>query len=453
MEPFRTIEHLTRHPGLSRKELEQALGWTEPDWRIRRTLLSWERQGLIRGEGKTSARRYFAVSQSASTAPLIAAQPEDLTGILSDAGAELIARVRRPLHERTPCSYERSFLEHYVPNSTAYLRPTDLEWLRQLGATPDERQPAGTYARNILERLLIDLSWNSSRLEGNTYSLLDTERLFRERVVPVDQPSRETQMLLNHKQAIEYLVEGAGELELTTRTVRTIHGLLAENLLFDPSDEGTLRRSEVRISESVFIPLGVPQLVEELFLRLLSLAAAIRDPFEQSFFLLVHLPYLQPFIDVNKRTARLAANLPLMRRNLQPLSFIDLPREAYTLATLAVYEERRIEALRDVYLWSYERSALRYRAIRASLGEPDPFRLRHRDDLRKAVRTIVQEDTANEAIDERLEALASELVGPDDRDTFARTARREIDALNEGTFARYRLRPSEFERWMSRRRP
>jgi len=373
--------------------------------------------------------------------------------IFSAEGDEVVALITRPVHQRAPCSYERSLLDSYQANATFYLRDQDLRRLREFGTTPDANQPAGTWARHVFERLLIDLSWNSSRLEGNTYSLLDTERLFRDRTAAEGSQVLETQMLLNHKQAIEYLVDEAATLRLEPRVLRTLHGMLAENLLSDPADEGQLRRRTVRIYDSTFLPLDVPQQIEELFIQMLATADAIDDPFEQSFFLLVHIPYLQPFADVNKRTSRLAANIPLLRRNLQPLSFVDLPREAYTLATLGLYEQRRIEALRDVYLWAYQRSAERYRAIIKSLGEPDPFRLRYRDAVRELVRTIVQELPAPSDLDARIAALSEAQVPNGDRPRFQALALQELQNLNEGTFHRYRLRPSEFNRWIDVYRP
>ena len=93
----------------------------------------------------------------------------------------------------------------------------------------------------------------------------------------------------------------------------------------------------------------MPQLIEECFRQLLDKAALIPDPFEQAFFALVQLPYLQPFLDVNKRVSRLAANLPLIRANLCPLSFVDVPIHAYVDGLLGVYELNRIELLRDVF--------------------------------------------------------------------------------------------------------
>lgn len=436
---------LQRHPdGLSRAALQKlARRQADPPWKFRRVLKALEDRGAVHRRGETRASHYFAGRATGGGAPAA-------SSVFSREGAEVVALVSRPLHQRTPCSYERAFLDAYRPNTTFYLREGDRRHLRELGLTPDANQPAGTWARHILERLLIDLSWNSSRLEGNTYSLLDTERLFRERAIPAGHDVLETQMLLNHKQAIEYLVAEAAVLELEPRVLRSLHGMLAENLLANPEDEGRLRRMPVGIRDSTYLPLAVPQQLEELFTQVLATAAAIDDPFEQSFFILVHVPYLQPFADVNKRTARLAANLPLLQHNLQPLSFVDLPREAYTSATLGLYELRRVEALRDVYLWAYQRSAERYRAIVKSLGEPDPFRLKYRDALRAIVRATVQELPPADQVEARVTALAAPHALAGDLTRLHAAALRELNALNEGTFHRYGLRPSEFERWLQR---
>jgi Fic family protein len=121
-----------------------------------------------------------------------------------------------------------------------------------------------------------------------------------------------------------------------------LHAILSENLLHDEDACGRLRRRAVDISGSAFHPLAMPQVLEDCFLLLLQKASAIPDPFEQAFFVMVQLPYLQPFEDVNKRVSRLGANIPLIRNNLCPLSFIDVPEQAYIDGTLAVYEFKRI---------------------------------------------------------------------------------------------------------------
>lgn len=288
------------------------------------------------------------------------------------------ASVHAPIHERQPVGYRRAFLDSYRPNETAYLSPELRQRLAAAGSSAEGELPAGAYARHIYNRLLIDLSWNSSRLEGNTYSLLETERLLALGESAAGKDAREAQMILNHKAAIELLVDHAAEIGFNRYTICNLHALLAENLLSDPQAGGRLRAISVEIGGAVFHPLEGPQVIEECFDQILATATAITDPFEQAFFAMVHLPYLQPFEDVNKRVSRFAANIPFIRRNLCPLSFVGVPVRDYIEGILGVYELNRIELLRDVFAWAYERSCARYAAVRRSLGEPDPFRLRYR---------------------------------------------------------------------------
>jgi hypothetical protein len=162
---------------------------------------------------------------------------------------------------------------------------------------------------------------------------------------------------------------------------------------------------------------------------------------------MVQLPYLQPFDDVNKRASRLSANIPLVKRNLSPLSFEGVPRETYTDAVLGVHEMNRTELLRDVFIWAYERSAARYAAVRQSLGEPDPFRLRHRNALREVVGAVVRARMDKKKASAHVGAWTREHIDPEERERFQETAERELLGLHEGNFARYQIRPSEFAAW------
>ena len=152
---------------------------------------------------------------------------------ISLEGASISESVRAPIQARPPVGYRRAFLDSYRPGVTWYLPPTLRERLHTLGDSPDRERPAGTYARKLHERLLIDLSWNSSRLEGNTYSLLDTERLIERGEWAEGHDARETQMILNHKAAIDLLVTRAEHVGFNPHTFRNLHALLAENLLAD----------------------------------------------------------------------------------------------------------------------------------------------------------------------------------------------------------------------------
>jgi len=189
----------------------------------------------------------------------------------------------------------------------------------------------------------------------------------------------------------------------------------------------------------------VPSMIEECFDQILATAAAIKDPFEQAFFAMVHLPYLQPFEDVNKRVSRLAANIPLVRGNLCPLSFVDVPERAYVDGLLAVYELNLVELLRDVFVWAYERSSQRYAAILQSTGEPDRFRLRFRTELTEVVGDIVRRLAPPTA--EEVTKVAADHVPSEHLDDFVRMAVKELQDLHEGNYARFRLRPSEYRSW------
>jgi hypothetical protein len=242
-------------------------------------------------------------------------------------------------------------------------------------------------------------------------------------------------------------VGAAEEIGFNRYTVLNLHAILANNLLADETAAGRLRHIAVGIEGSAFHPLEGPQRIEECFDQILATAAAIKDPFEQSFFVMVQLPYLQPFDDVNKRVSRLAANIPFIRSNLTPLSFTDVPRDLYTEAVLGVYELNKVDLLRDVYIWAYERSAARYAAVLQSLGEPDPFRLRHREALGGLVGAVVRERMGRKQAASYIASWIRENVSVEDREPFREMAENEVLGLHEGNFARYRITPAEFAAW------
>lgn len=366
---------------------------------------------------------------------------------ISSEGKTIKQAVRQPIQDRRPVGYNRAFLDSYQPNETFYLAPKIRQDLNDIGRSPEAQGQAGTYARQIFNRLLIDLSWNSSRLEGNTYSLLETERLLELGEATEGKNAMEAQMLLNHKAAIELLVKQADEVGFNRYTILNLHALLSDNLLLDPQACGRLRAIPVGIGGTVYHPLEVPQLIDECFGQILAIADEIVDPFEQAFFVMVHLPYLQPFEDVNKRVSRLAANLSLIQGNLCPLSFVDVPDQAYIDGIVAVYELNRVELLRDVFVWAYRRSCARYSAIRQSLGEPDPLRLRYRTQIKEVVAEVVRD-----CLDKRMAARwiagkAAAEIPEHERNRFIEIVETELSSLHVGNSARYHLRPAEFDKW------
>ena len=443
------------HPeGVPVGTIRAGLPYDMPPRMLQRRLALLVEQKRLVAEGRGKGRRYRLpagdIVASVPTAKLAItghpAQVEIYPPISPEAKAIRDA-VRAPVQERRPIGYQRDFLDDYRPNETYYLPAETRQRLLEMGRPPEGERPAGTYARTIYSRLLIDLSWNSSRLEGNTYSLLETERLLELGETAEGKDALEAQMILNHKAAIELLVDQADEIGFNRYTILNLHALLADNLLADPQAGGRLRHIPVGIDGTVYHPLEVPQLIEESFDAILDTAAAIRDPFEQAFFALVHLAYLQSFEDVNKRVSRLAANIPLIRGNLCPLSFVDVPERAYIDVVLGIYELNRIELLRDLFVWAYERSSARYSAVRQSLGEPDPFRLRYRALVAELVAAVVRAGMNKKAATALARQRAAEQVPPADQARFVEVVETEIMNLHEGNIARYRLRPAEYQAW------
>lgn len=434
------ILELLQEEGLSIEQIEENLNFSIERRTLQRRLKELKESNRLLTKGEARSTRYFPkVKKYENEAS------EDLIP-LSIEGKKILKLISLSEIQRIPVGYNKQFLENYLPNIDSYLSPKEKEILLEIGKTQGDNQAAGTYARQILNRLLIDLSWNSSRLEGNTYSLLDTELLIHDGKPADDKSAKETQMILNHKDAIEFLVDESDEIGFNRYTILNLHALLSNNLLPNPSASGRLREFGVGITNSVFTPLEIPQLISEYFDLILSKVNQIKDPFEQAFFILVHFPYLQPFDDVNKRVSRLAANIPFNRKNLSPLSFIDVPEDYYIKGMLAVYELNRTDLLKDVFIWAYERSAMRYAAIRQSLGEPDTFRLKYRDEMKNTIVKIILQKAQKDGAIQIIKDDANNLP-QNDQAKFIESVETELIGLHDGNFARYKISPSEFKRW------
>jgi Fic family protein len=364
----------------------------------------------------------------------------------------LMAPSHRPLGTGSPKAirYNPDFLMSYEPNQTYYLELNLQQELFNTGYIDKKIAPAGTYARTILNRLLIDLSWNSSRLEGNTYSLLETQRLIELGENAEGKTALEAQMILNHKEAIEYIMESVDETQITRHEICSIHALLSENLLGDPSASGRLRKISVGISGTSYLPLDNPHLLQEYFDLFTQKLNQIQNPFEQSFFALVHLAYLQAFEDVNKRTSRLVANISLIKQNLNPLSFIDVDTQEYVQALLAIYEKNDVSLLQGLYVFAYKRSAQQYSAIQQDMGEANLFKLKHRVSIHSIIQNLILEKIPGSQLTVTLKKSVLDLnLSIAEASQLLQIIETEIISLHEDNIARFKLRPSDFQAWKS----
>jgi Fic family protein len=432
----------------SADEITTQLGEKRPT--VNRYLASLVQGGIIQKLGSGPATRYQisgpAHHKLSFTAPALATAKTALSvgPTWSAQALALRSHLQAPIATREPITYRRQFVDDYVPNQS-YLLPIDLATSLWDAGRVQGQQPASTYARKVLEQLLIDLSWHSSRLEGNRKSLLDTKALFAKGRTAGD--DLETSMLLNHKDAIEFMVDAAPEYGITVPVVRNIQSLLMQGLLENSDSLGAIRQTVVNITDSVYVPTQVPTLLEEMLGIVVEKAQQIKNPVEAAFFIWVNIAYLQPFEDGNKRTSRLCANLPLMLSNCAPLSFLDVEQQDYALAVTGVYERLDMSLATELFEWTYRRSIAKYRVILESLGGPDPFRARLREQLGDAVRNVVLENKpARKASDE----LSLDRA---DREAFLDMLLKELKSLETYNCARYRLSLRRTEEWIGKGRP
>ena len=427
---LRAIEAVLVDAGvpLGRQEILERLDLELDDRTLQRRLKRLLEDGRIDRSGKSAAVVYSA---SMPTRPHV--EPPEETGVVpelaidfSAEAQQVLAHVLQPIQKRAPVSHDANLL-----NVAHHLSKSERKHLMGLGQVSTEQAPAGTYARAIMDRLLIDLSWASSHLEGNTYTRLDTQNLIEFGHEAQGRDATESQMILNHKRAIEMLIESAGEIGFNRHTIFNLHAALSDNLLTNRQDEGRLRRQ----------PFGI----EEQFDRLLAMCGKIEDPFEQALYVMTHIPYLQPFMDCNKRVSRLAANIPFIQNNLCPLSFVDVPKDDYISATLCVYELADVRPLKEVFIWAYERSTQLYAAVKDSMAEPDMFRLRYREELHNVVRSMVAAGHSPQMT--AIRGFATGRVSENDQQGFDLMVQEELMNLHEGNFARYGIRPAEFKDW------
>lgn len=426
---------------ISLAELLSLLGHNFSERTLRRRLTEMVTAGLVQRSGQKRGTRYKISQPIKSTQPL---EHMNFSAQSSDA----INRIRQPLFERSPVTYNQKWLDAYEPNKTFHLNKEIRTQLQTTGEKSKNHLPAGTYARHIYNRLLIDLSYNSSRLEGNTYSLLDTQRLILEGTGATDKLDEEKIMILNHKEAIAHLVNNAHKLKVDVNEVCTLHYLLADGLI--PTQyAGKVRDYGVRIASSTYIPWENPEKLKKQLQATCQKAALIQNPFEQSLFLLAHIAYLQAFIDVNKRTSRLSANIPLIQQNLVPLSFNDINSDDYISAMIAIYELNDINPLIELYAYSYLRTCKLYEASTEALGF-DEIRVRYRPQRREIIRYIITHDLSKNEAQAYIQEQSAQQINKNDQANFIEDVEEDINEINAQRIVGLGISVQQLNNWLKK---
>lgn len=201
------------------------------------------------------------------------------------------------------------------------------------------------------ERLAIDLSWKSSQIEGNTYSLLETERLLREKETAAGKTKEEASMLLNHKEALDFIIENPNYLNpISVSKIEDIHSILVKELAV----ERNLRKKRVGISGTNYKPLDNEFQIHEALQNTCDVINKKTNVFEKALLALVLISYIQPFMDGNKRTARIVSNAILLSENYCPLSFRTVNSIDYKKAMLLFYEQNNISNFKEIFINQFE---------------------------------------------------------------------------------------------------
>ncbi len=208
-----------------------------------------------------------------------------------------------------------------------------------------------TIHKKELERFIIELSWKSSKIEGNTYTLLDTEKLIREGIESSHNTKEEAAMILNHKKAFTYIIEckNLGKEIISFRELESIHRLLVEG---SGVNRG-LRKSAVGITGTSYLPLSLPSQIEEETKKLIEVLRSITNVFSKSLLSILGISYIQPFEDGNKRTSRLFSNAILASHDYAPLSYRGVDEKEYREAVLVFYEQNSLEAFKKIFIEQY----------------------------------------------------------------------------------------------------
>ncbi len=201
------------------------------------------------------------------------------------------------------------------------------------------------------ERLAIDLSWKSSQIEGNTYSLLETERLLKEKKTAEGKSKEEAIMLLNHKEAIDFIIENPDYLfPLSVSKIEDIHSILTKELAVDRN----IRKRRVGISGTNYRPIDNEFQIKEALSLTCDLINKKENVFEQALLALILISYIQPFVDGNKRTARIVSNAILINHKYCPISYRTVDSIDYKKAMLLFYEQNNITSFKKIFIEQYE---------------------------------------------------------------------------------------------------
>ena len=326
------LQFLHFYPESSRNDIETGLSLTESPATLKRMLASLVGKGDVAVVGQGRATRYSISAQAQVTMKI-----------------DIETYFKKETDERVIQSgFNFSLINEILPKVEIFTS----EEMERLNALQNQFKQnlqgiSDTEYRKEMERLGIDLSWKSSQIEGNTYSLLETEKLLKEKQTASGKTKEEAVMLLNHKDALDFILDNPDYLKkLSVRRIEDIHSLLVKELDVDKG----IRKRRVGITGTNYRPLDNEFQIREALEDSCSLINAKENVFEKAILALVLLSYIQAFADGNKRTARITSNAILIANNFCPISFRTVDSIDYKKAMLIFYEQNNISAFKQIFI-------------------------------------------------------------------------------------------------------
>lgn len=330
------IDFVKNHPNSSSKEIHQGINQIVGYATVKRSIQGLINENLLIAKGKSRGTKY-AISPAY----------ELLIPIDTDTYFE------KEIDERViKTDFSYSLISNQLSEISLFSNE-ELELLNQLQQKFEQNIKSLTKEefKKEFERLAIDLSWKSSQIEGNTYSLLETERLLKDKETASGKTKDEAVMLLNHKDALDFILENTDYVQpLTVARIEDIHTLLTKELNISRN----IRQRRVGISGTNYKPIDNEYQIKEAMGSMCSLVNEKNNVFEKALLVLLLISYIQPFTDGNKRTARIISNAILMSYKYCPLSFRTVESIDYKKAMLIFYEQNNISAFKKIFISQYQ---------------------------------------------------------------------------------------------------
>lgn len=325
-------EYVKEHPHSSSTDIFEGIGQIAAYATIRRDLAKLVSNGILSISGKGKASRYTISPVNHLFWPVnldsYFSKEIDERKINKSFNFDLIETdlATEPLFTQSENEYLTGLQNNFVDNIS---KLTPVEY------------------RKEMERLGVDLSWKSSQIEGNTYSLLETERLLLEKETAAGKSKDEAVMLLNHKAALDFILDNPDYLsDLTVMKIENIHSILVKELAVDRN----IRSRRVGITGTNYRPIDNEFQIREALEQTCKLVNSRVSIFEKALLILLLISYIQPFTDGNKRTARIVSNALLIANNYCPLSFRTVDSIDYKKAMLLFYEQNNLSAFKQIFI-------------------------------------------------------------------------------------------------------